>query len=641
MAKIMLVEDDRSLQEIYSIRLVAEGYDIAKADDGEEALAKAVQEKPDLIIADVMMPKISGFDMLDILRSQPETQNIKVIMMTALSSDDQRQRGEALGAERYLVKSQVGIEDVINAVHEVLGDKPNDSAKSNIDTLSNVPKQQENSASEVPQAPSVAASASLEGVQTTATTTIQPTNPAAGPIPGGPVPGGQIPNSQEEAMPSNFNQAPAAMAVPGTVPIAQPMGTPATGAFTVPAAQMTGGMSTIVPPAQQVIPNAPVPGAVPGGLPVPPVQASGTALQTTDRILPNAQLSAAIQAAEAAERMREDTAQTEEQKPNGGERVIQPIHDPRMDNMRNEMQQRMAEILGDDANASGPQEINTKTARKVAQAQATPAPAQEAAQAPGAGLPPQIEQNPVEQAKGVKLPPDTTSQQDLVRNQLATQPVQEVDEAVEPTTVAEAQAIQAETQKVAAAEQAEQETATNAVAPQAPQTQQAPGSSINLGEDEPTVEAIQPGYISQLEDDLSEDVNKVTDNDMAARMANELKDDEITKEAQTKAEAAAIEAAKEAERDSTAMAANHSEEIEHALESVAAEVSPNMSTPTEQIEPQPAPAPQSQPAPEPQPVPQAPAEPLPRPVQGPAPQTLAPEQVVRSTSEEVSGNIPH
>ena len=123
MAKIMLVEDDKSLQEIYSIRLVAEGYDIARADDGEEALAKAVQEKPDLIIADVMMPKISGFDMLDILRSQPETQNIKVIMMTALSSDDQRQRGETLGAERYLVKSQVGIEDVVNAIHEELGDR--------------------------------------------------------------------------------------------------------------------------------------------------------------------------------------------------------------------------------------------------------------------------------------------------------------------------------------------------------------------------------------------------------------------------------------------------------------------------------------------------------------------------------------
>lgn len=123
MTKIMLVEDDRSLREIYSIRLVAEGYEIVSAGDGEEALAMAVRERPDLILSDVMMPKISGFDMLDILRQTPETKDIKVIMMTALSSEDQRQRGESLGADRYLVKSQVGIEDVINMVHDVLGDK--------------------------------------------------------------------------------------------------------------------------------------------------------------------------------------------------------------------------------------------------------------------------------------------------------------------------------------------------------------------------------------------------------------------------------------------------------------------------------------------------------------------------------------
>lgn len=120
MTKVMLVEDDKSLREIYSIRLVAEGYEVVSAGDGEEALAMAVKERPDLIVSDVMMPKISGFDMLDILRSTPETKDIKVIMMTALSSEDQRQRGESLGANKYLVKSQVGIEDVINAVHEVL-----------------------------------------------------------------------------------------------------------------------------------------------------------------------------------------------------------------------------------------------------------------------------------------------------------------------------------------------------------------------------------------------------------------------------------------------------------------------------------------------------------------------------------------
>ena len=122
MAKILLVEDDKSLREIYGVRLMAEGYTITSAGDGEEALAVAIKERPDLIVSDVMMPKISGFDMLDILRSTTETKNIKVIMMTALSSEDQRARGEALGADRYLVKSQVGIEDVVRTVHDVLGD---------------------------------------------------------------------------------------------------------------------------------------------------------------------------------------------------------------------------------------------------------------------------------------------------------------------------------------------------------------------------------------------------------------------------------------------------------------------------------------------------------------------------------------
>ena len=131
MAKILLVEDDKSLREIYGVRLLAEGYDIVSAGDGEEALAMAIKERPQLIVSDVMMPKISGFDMLDILRSTSETKEIKVIMMTALSSEDQRQRGEQLGADRYLVKSQVGIEDVVRTVHEVLGDMPASGTQQN------------------------------------------------------------------------------------------------------------------------------------------------------------------------------------------------------------------------------------------------------------------------------------------------------------------------------------------------------------------------------------------------------------------------------------------------------------------------------------------------------------------------------
>jgi CheY-like chemotaxis protein len=123
MTKIMLVEDDNNLREIYEARLLAEGYEIVSAKDGEEALAIAVKEKPDLIISDVMMPKISGFDMLDILRSTPETRDTKVIMMTALSQAEDKTRADKLGADKYLVKSQVTLEDVARVAAEVLSGK--------------------------------------------------------------------------------------------------------------------------------------------------------------------------------------------------------------------------------------------------------------------------------------------------------------------------------------------------------------------------------------------------------------------------------------------------------------------------------------------------------------------------------------
>src|SRR6478672_2255255 len=121
MAKILLVEDDVNLREIYSARFTAEEYQVITASDGEEALATAVRERPDLIILDVMMPKISGFDVLDILRSTPETKYTKIIMMTALSQDEDKRRGESLGVNKYLIKSQVTLEDVVTTVKEILG----------------------------------------------------------------------------------------------------------------------------------------------------------------------------------------------------------------------------------------------------------------------------------------------------------------------------------------------------------------------------------------------------------------------------------------------------------------------------------------------------------------------------------------
>lgn len=120
MAKVLLVEDDNNLREIYEARLQAEGYTIVSANDGEAALVIAKNEKPDLIISDVMMPKISGFEMLDILRNTDGLKDVKVIMLTALGQADDQARAGKLGADRYLVKSQVTLEDIVKVSHELL-----------------------------------------------------------------------------------------------------------------------------------------------------------------------------------------------------------------------------------------------------------------------------------------------------------------------------------------------------------------------------------------------------------------------------------------------------------------------------------------------------------------------------------------
>lgn len=116
MKKILLVEDDDALASVYTTRFQAEGFDTKRVPNGEEALAAAVAYKPDIILLDVMMPKVSGFDVLDILRNTPETSNVKVVMLTALSQDSDRERAESLGVDDYMVKSQVVIADVVERV---------------------------------------------------------------------------------------------------------------------------------------------------------------------------------------------------------------------------------------------------------------------------------------------------------------------------------------------------------------------------------------------------------------------------------------------------------------------------------------------------------------------------------------------
>ena len=120
--KILLVEDDDALASVYQTRLQAEGFDVRRVPNGEDALAAAIEYKPHLVVLDVMMPKVSGFDVLDILRNTPETAKVKIVMLTALSQDSDKERARSLGADDYLVKSQVVIADVVERIkHHLAG----------------------------------------------------------------------------------------------------------------------------------------------------------------------------------------------------------------------------------------------------------------------------------------------------------------------------------------------------------------------------------------------------------------------------------------------------------------------------------------------------------------------------------------
>lgn len=119
--RILLVEDDIALATAYKVRLEAEDFDIRHCPNGEEAMQTALEYRPDLILLDLMMPRISGFDVLDILRNTPDTAHTKIIILTALSQKNDQLRAKELGADDYLVKSQAVVSDVVKRIRFQLG----------------------------------------------------------------------------------------------------------------------------------------------------------------------------------------------------------------------------------------------------------------------------------------------------------------------------------------------------------------------------------------------------------------------------------------------------------------------------------------------------------------------------------------
>jgi DNA-binding response OmpR family regulator len=118
--RILVVDDEYALVTVYIRFLREHGFKAYCACDGEEALDVAVRLRPDLIVTDIMMPRISGFDVIDILKSTPELKDIPVIILCALDSQEDIDRGLRLGAAEYLVNKNTSLDDLVNAIKRVL-----------------------------------------------------------------------------------------------------------------------------------------------------------------------------------------------------------------------------------------------------------------------------------------------------------------------------------------------------------------------------------------------------------------------------------------------------------------------------------------------------------------------------------------
>jgi DNA-binding response OmpR family regulator len=118
--KILLVDDDQTLVEMYNERLTAAGYKVTVAHEGESALELVNKEKFDIMLLDVLMPKINGFDVLDRLRANIATKDIPVIVLTALVQDTNKERSISGGADDYIIKSETMPGEVISKVEAVL-----------------------------------------------------------------------------------------------------------------------------------------------------------------------------------------------------------------------------------------------------------------------------------------------------------------------------------------------------------------------------------------------------------------------------------------------------------------------------------------------------------------------------------------
>lgn len=120
MRKVLVADDERNIRHILDFSLHAEGFTVLSAHNGEDAFKQAVEERPDLVILDVMMPGQGGVETCRKLKRDPRTKNIPVILLTAMATREDRETGLAAGADRYITKP-FSPQKVVETVLELLG----------------------------------------------------------------------------------------------------------------------------------------------------------------------------------------------------------------------------------------------------------------------------------------------------------------------------------------------------------------------------------------------------------------------------------------------------------------------------------------------------------------------------------------
>jgi DNA-binding response OmpR family regulator len=118
--KILIIEDDKFLRELIAQKIVKEGYDISEAIDGEEGIKKIKEEKPDMVLLDLILPGIDGFEVLSKMKEDPFLAQIPVIILSNLGQKDDIEKGLKLGAADYLIKAHFTPGEIIEKIKTIL-----------------------------------------------------------------------------------------------------------------------------------------------------------------------------------------------------------------------------------------------------------------------------------------------------------------------------------------------------------------------------------------------------------------------------------------------------------------------------------------------------------------------------------------